>query len=541
MSESMFDYEADVLVVGSGAAGLAAAVTAAREGCSVVLFEREEHLGGTTGLSGGTAWIPNNTSMRGLGIEDPRDDALRYLARTAFPQYYAADHETLGLPVENYEMLATFYDVGSVAIDYLTEAGALDVHAEVGPSDLMGIEFPDYSAHLDEDTVIEGRHVGPGFTSGVTMVDQLSSGAARLGVEVKTGHTVQVVLRVETDGVLGLEVRAGHRALVARAERAIVFGSGGYAHNAEYVRRYLPGRVYGSCATPGAVGDFLRIGQQLGAKLGNMHHAWWKQVPVEVALRSPGPPSVFLPYGDAMIQVNKYGHRVVNEKAPYNERGQIHAQYDIAGREYPNQLLFMIWDDTVAQAPDPWPFRPPVPQPGEKVDYVVSADGWSSLAEQIDARLAAIAVETGGVRLSPDFLDNLHATVERFNGFARTGVDEDFRRGESPIEQAWNAPRRPGSPNATMAPISPEGPYHCVILGAGTLDTNGGPVTDSAARVLDATGTPIPGLFGAGNCVASPAGQAYWGPGATIGLALTFGHIAGREAASAPVQEPTLG
>lgn len=87
MSGSMFDYEADVLVVGSGAAGFAAAVTAAREGCSVMLFEREDHVGGTPGLSGGTAWIPNNSSMREQGVEDPRDDALRYLARTAFPQY----------------------------------------------------------------------------------------------------------------------------------------------------------------------------------------------------------------------------------------------------------------------------------------------------------------------------------------------------------------------------------------------------------------------------------------------------------------------
>ena len=80
-----------------------------------------------------------------------------------------------------------------------------------------------------------------------------------------------------------------------------------------------------------------------------------------------------------------------------------------------------------------------------------------------------------------------------------------------------------------------------MILGAGTLDTNGGPVTDSKARVLDATGEAIPGIFGAGNCVASPAGQAYWVPGATIGLALAFGHIAGREAAEAPLQNAALG
>src|SRR5688572_12129863 len=126
--------------------------------------------------------------------------------------------------------------------------------------------------------------------------------------------------------------------------------------------------------------------------------------------------------------------------------------------------------------------------------------------------------------------------MARFDGFARAGVDEDFHRGESPIEVKWNGAGRPGSANPTMAPFS-GGPYHCVILGAGAFDTNGGPRIDTRARVLDVTGSPIPGLYGAGNCIASVAGQSYWGPGGTIGPALTFGYIAGLHAAAEPVKK----
>jgi hypothetical protein len=131
--------------------------------------------------------------------------------------------------------------------------------------------------------------------------------------------------------------------------------------------------------------------------------------------------------------------------------------------------------------------------------------------------------------------------VERFDAMARSGRDVDFRRGETPIEEVWAGAPRPGAATATMYRFAAEGPYHCVILGAGALDTKGGPVIDPSARVLTPSGEPIAGLYGAGNCIASPAGQAYWGAGGTIGLALTYGFIAGREAAGAPDHSPTSG
>ncbi|KAA0236206.1 MAG: FAD-dependent oxidoreductase [Actinobacteria bacterium] len=545
MAEDIFDYSADVLVVGTGAAGFSAAITAATEGASVIMFERNDGIGGTTGASGGTAWIPNNASLRAQGAEDPRDDALRYMCRMAYPQYYCADHPTLGLPERAYELIETFYDNGYKAIDYLREAGALDLTADrvapdpdrpiVLPSGSIVKSFPDYGAALAEEKVAHGRHVSP--TPGTaSMIEQLAAGAEKHGIEVRTEHQAVALLRNEAGEVVGLELHNRTLTRLAHAHKAVIFASGGYAHNAELVRKNLPGRVFGSCSTLGAQGDFVRIGIEADAQFANMHNAWWKQVPVEASLDSPSPPGIWVPWGDAMIQVNRYGQRVVNEKLPYHDRGQIHSVYDPSRREYPNLVLFMIYDDAVASSESMEGMRRPVPMPDDDADYVIRGDNWQDLATRIDEHLEALGEVVGGVRLDASFSENLAATIERFDGFAETGKDLDFGRGESVFDRAWNGPNRAGSPNPTMAPFATEGPYYCIIVGAATLDTNGGPVINSRAQVLGTDGEPIPGLYGAGNCIASPAGNGYWGPGATIGLALTYGHLAGRSAVAEPAK-----
>ena len=134
--------------------------------------------------------------------------------------------------------------------------------------------------------------------------------------------------------------------------------------------------------------------------------------------------------------------------------------------------------------------------------------------------------------LSPDFAARLEESVAAYNAAALAGVDSVFHRGETPIQQAWQGPSQ-GGPNRTMFPLRSEGPYFCVPLVAGVLDTCGGPVIGPDGAVMHSSGAPIAGLFGAGNCIASPAGQGYWGAGGTIGPALTFGFIAGRSAARA--------
>jgi hypothetical protein len=332
--------------------------------------------------------------------------------------------------------------------------------------------------------------------------------------------------------VVGLEARTGTRTVLVGARGGVVFTSGGFLHDPRLVLDHLRGPVLGGAAVQQATGDFVRIAGEIGAPLGNMAHAWWDQCVVELAARHRSTTGdVYSAFGDSMIMVNRFGVRCVNEKAPYNERGQAHFVWDPYRGEYPNLLMFMIWDEGVRTSPERTIFRWPVPLDDRPRHYIATADTFEELAVELGARLERLSSFTGGVRLDQSFVANLEATVARFDRYAEQGHDPEFARGATPIEQRWAGPARDGMPSGTMHPFSPTGPYHCVILGPGALDTKGGPLTDGTGRVLDTSFTPIPGLYGAGNCVASPAGQAYWGPGGTIGPAVTFGHLAARHAA----------
>jgi len=149
---------------------------------------------------------------------------------------------------------------------------------------------------------------------------------------------------------------------------------------------------------------------------------------------------------------------------------------------------------------------------------------------------AKYAGVTGGAKLAPDFLANLQASIARFNGFAKTGKDLDFHRGERVVEQLFNGDvkEEPGRTNPTMWPLSASGPYYAALVVAGTLDTKGGPKTDTHGRVLDTGDKPIPGLYGVGNCVASASGRAYWAGGATLGPIIAFAYRTAQAASADP-------
>jgi 3-oxosteroid 1-dehydrogenase len=528
-----WDKVVDVIVVGSGAAGGAAAATAAAAGASVLVLEKAGFLGGTTAKSGGVLWVPDNPVMRADGLIDDRAGALRYMARSGYPTLYQPDHETLGLPAPTFQLLEAFFDRGCRVLDRLTELGAWELEA---------VAYPDYYADLPEDLAPIGRVIQPKFppdwrrgvdpTGGQLLTDALMRVAIEHGADIRVDTQVAHLVRDDGGTVIGVEARTGVRTVLYGARQGVIFGTGGFIHDRSLARAYLRGPVLGGAASESATGDFVRIGIEAGAQLGNMSHAWWDQVVVEHAITVPATiRDVYSPFGDSMLMVNKYGRRAVNEKAVYNERGQAHFAWDPSRYEYPNLLLFMIFDQAVVDDPTPSRFRWPIPMPGEPfLPFVFSADGLGELAAELRKRLAGLVPHTGGAFLANDFEAELAATVERFNAMATAGRDVDFRRGESKIERTWAGEPRPGLPNASMAPLSGTGPYHCVILGPGALDTKGGPVIDEHARVLSLDGDPIPGLYGAGNCIASPAGQAYWGPGGTIGPALVFGAIAATHA-----------
>jgi hypothetical protein len=142
------------------------------------------------------------------------------------------------------------------------------------------------------------------------------------------------------------------------------------------------------------------------------------------------------------------------------------------------------------------------------------------------------------MRLTPDFAANLKASIERYNGFAAAGKDEDFHRGERPVEMLFNGvvKEEPNRTNPTMWPISGQGPYYAALVTGGTLDTKGGPKTNNNGQVLDGNNKPIPGLYGVGNCVASASGKAYWAGGATLGPIIAFAYRTANTASKEPVK-----
>jgi 3-oxosteroid 1-dehydrogenase len=345
--------------------------------------------------------------------------------------------------------------------------------------------------------------------------------------------------------VVGVRATHAGRPVLARAHRAVAFASGGFTHSERYAREYLNGMYVGGCAARTNEGDLIPIAQALGIPLFHMHSAWGAPVLYEQALdEDPDLIANFSLMGDSSFSVNPQGVRVTNEKTTYNDRTQSHFRWDPRRAEYPDFFQIAIFDERTRQL---WPrrgladhqagnFIPPI---GETSKYVMKADTLAQLAEEIDVRLVALSAQSGGVRLSEDFLVKLEATVARFNEFARTGTDEDFHRGETTIELFMHGERADDNdlPNPTLHPLADSGPYYAAILAPGSIETKGGPKVNARLQMLGGDERPIAGLYGIGNCVASASGQAYWSGGSTFGPYVTFGYVAAQSIA----QDPTRG
>ncbi|UWP86727.1 FAD-binding protein [Dactylosporangium fulvum] len=538
--------ETDVVVVGSGFAAFVAASIARGRGCGVVMLEADDEVGGMMRISSGEYWVPNNPQMRAAGIADPKEDCLRLMARLSYPSRYDPNSSTLGIPARTYRMFETYYDVASVATEELNEIGAMgSVFSDgVTPDAVFNPQgHIEYHSELPENKVEYGRAMmadtggihGPG--QGQATVDLLYAHSQRAGIEVRTGHRVEQAFVNAAGEVVGVAASTALGTVTVRARKAVIFASGGFFHDEELRTQMLRGTVWGVTAPKTNTGVFLRIAQQLGAMTENIDSVWWGQMAVEEVRETHRSDSMaFWLYGDSMVLVNRHGVRVVNEKAHYNERGRIHTVYDATTKAYENTVLFQVYDDALAKNPE-MGVKYPVPYPGQPWDLVISGDTWEELAEAIDERLAKLAGETGGLRLAPDFAANLAGTVARFNTFAESGHDEDFGRGTAPGERGYSVLGLTRGVNRTMYPFASTGPYHAILIGAAAFDTNGGPSINERAQVIDSNAEPIPGLYGAGNCVGSPGHGAYWSGGATLGNALVWAYQAGVYAAAEPVKE----
>ncbi len=534
--QGKYDGEYDIIAVGGGAAGLATSLFSCWLGNRVLLLEKATELGGTTRKAAFWYWVPNNEAMKAKGMEDPRDDCLRFMARLSRPEVYDPNDPHLGVAEWEYAMFEAIYDNTSAATETLSEKGALEYrHCDF---------VPDYWAELPENKAPAGRVLLPKDAresmsdGGEVAIRTMSAAAERDGVEIRVGHRVQRLIKNSQAEVVGVEAdTVDGQALRFFARKAVVFCSGGFTHDEELRQNYLSAPVCGGCAALTNEGDFVYVAGAVGAQMRNMNYAWMCPIVLEKALSNdPNLIGTFSPSGDSMIYVNKEGKRVTNEKLAYNESAQAFFEWDPAAGEYPNLVLMAVWDQRSQDNSASDEYGRFIVPPGTDDKHVIRGDTLGELTKAIGERLSRYEARTGGLKISPEFERNLRNSIERFNEFATNGKDLDFRRGERQVELLFNGPaaEEPSAPNPTMYPIREDGPYYAALLTGGNLDSKGGPKTTPGGKVLDDQNSPIPGLYGVGNCVASASARAYWAGGATLGPILAFAYLAANEANAEP-------
>jgi 3-oxosteroid 1-dehydrogenase len=533
--------EADVLIIGAGAAGLAAALAAHAGGARVNVIEKGAQLGGTAAISGGVVWIANNPQMRSAGLADSAEEALAY--------FTSLDHGEMDPAV-----LAAFVREGPEALAFLEQAQALKLSIIPGYPDYYldrpGAK-PDGGRALDNelfDFKELGDWAGKVFSHGPiqrmmlretplggsagmveaaelqrraeldlrgfgqALIGRLLKACVDRGIEPVLGCQARRLI-VEGGRVAGAEFETAQGRREIRARRGVVLATGGFEWDQTLKSAFLRGPLDAPASPPGNTGDGLKMAMAAGAGLGNMTSAWWvPTLPLPGADWADGSPRAApvliertLPH---TIMVNRAGQRFCNEATNYSALAGAFHQLDPASYDYPNLPAFLIFDQQYRARYPLGPVMPGMPLP----DWAVQANSLAELAGKIGVDAA-----------------QLMATVTRFNVGAGDARDPDFGRGVSSYDRFYGDRSRPGAA-ATLGPLE-QPPYYAVELKLGALGTNGGARTNAQAQVLDPDGAPIPGLFGAGNVISNPTGSVYAGAGGTLGPALTFGFIAGRAAA----------
>ncbi len=532
----------DVIVLGTGAAGLVAALAAAESGASVALLEKSDLVGGTTAMSGGVVWMPNNHHMADVGATDSREDALAYL-------------HSLSLGRLDPVLAEAFVDSGPTALRWVEEhtpcrffvvEGYPDYHPEhpggkpgggrsldnevfsyqeLGPwaAKVRNQRGPTRTTLSDtaqggattppDPAIIEARDAVDAQGLGLALVGGLLKACLDRGIEPLLEH--RAVGLETTDGrvtAVTVETPSGVETFTAR--RGVVLASGGFEWAPDKVNAFLRGPMNGPASNPANTGDGLTMAMTAGAQLNNMSGAWWvpvARIPGETAF---GAPRVRLVLNERTrprsMMVNAHGRRFCNEAGNYNAMGGALHAFDPSTFSYPNKECWLVFDHTYQQQYDVIT----VPAGAEPPEWMVTADSIGELAEAIDVPA-----------------DALWETIARFNEHVATGEDPEFGRGRSVFDH-FNGDRTLPGAFSTLGPVE-VAPFHAVRLEIGALGTNGGPRTNGRAQVLGHDGSPIPGLYAAGNVMSSPTGMAYGGAGGTLGPAITFGYLAGTSAAAA--------
>ena len=555
----------DVIVVGSGAGAMSAAVVAADQGLSVLVVEKSDKYGGTSAISGGGIWIPNNHYFADKGGKDSYEKALTYLKASTDGKI---DEERLRAYLEYAPRMIHYletrsrvrYAVAEKYPDYYQHLpgslpGGRSLDPELFDTSLLGDEY-DNMRKPSPTTLLMGciawtaRHAHKAMSREFgwrlmilgliarykldfkwrrkTKMDRRAALGASLIAALRRSlmdrnvplwlNTDFRTLLVENGRVTGIRALRDGQMVTIQARRGVIFGSGGFEQNQALREKYLPQptQVGWSATPPGNnTGAALEAAQAIGAATDLMDWAWWAPT-----IKVPGeekPRGIFAERAfPGAIVVNGHGKRFVNEAAPYLEFvDAMYREHQKDGKSIPAWVVFDAhYRFNYAMGPlMPAQVAPDSRLRKEWLNTVYwKADTLADLAKQI-------GVDPAG----------LEATAQRMNDYARTGIDVDFGRGGNVFDRYYGDSNV--KPNPCLAPLA-KGPFYAMRLDAGDIGTKGGLLTNANAQVMHENGQPIPGLYAIGNTSSSVMGTSYPGAGGTLGPAMTFGYIAARHIAA---------
>ncbi|WP_342131766.1 FAD-dependent oxidoreductase [Hydrogenophaga sp. OTU3427] len=559
----------DLLVIGSGAGGLSAAVTAAHLGLKVIVAEKEAQYGGTTAWSGGWMWIPRNPLAVEAGIQEPISEPLAYLRHELGERF---DEARVRAFLEQGPRMVDFFR-SRTALRFIDGNAIPDFHGRTphagtggrsvcaAPFDgrRLGARIADLKPPLAETTLwgmgiasgAELRHFlhamrspasfgyvtrrvlahwkdlllhrrGLRLVNGNALVAGLAASLFEAGGEIRVQHTARRLLQAQGQ-VTGAVLSTPRGDIEIHATRGVLLAAGGFPHDAARKKALLPhapsGTEHWSAAARGNTGDGLRLGESVGATVATDLAQAAALAPVSLVPRADGSvahfPHLIERAKPGLIAVTRAGRRFTNEADSYHDFMQGLLAATPTGE--PAQA-WLVCDHAFIRHYGLGAVKPaPMPLGG------MLASGYLQRGATLAALAQACGMPTGA----------LEATVARHNTQAQQGRDDDFAKGETPYNRIQGDSANPW-PNPCLAPIA-RGPFYAVKVVPGSLGTFAGLRANEHAQVLDALGQPIAGLYAGGNDMNSLMGGHYPSGGITLGPAMTFGFIAAHHAAGTPL------
>jgi len=551
------DEEFDFVIVGSGGGSMCAALVVKAMGLEPLILEKTDLFGGTTAKSGGIMWIPNNRFMKRDGIADSAEQATTYLdavvgdhndtpgasrpRRAAYVEQAPEMVEFLidqGIKLDRHPYWPDYYSSapgavieGRTVFAELFDASALGKHRHKLRPNFVPVpvkstemwELPLFKATWLGKWVLAkvglrmalakltGKHwIG----SGAALQGRMFEQALKAGIDMRTNAAVERLETDEAGRVIGVVARIDGRERRIGARRGVLINAGGFARNQAMRDRYQPGTSAAWSATaPGDTGEMIEEMMRIGAAVAQMD----EMVGNQAAFPPENADGIALVVSEIAkphsLVVDQSGARYINESQSYMSfcQGMLARHKTV-----PAVPSWLVFDSQYATR-----YMVAGTMPGSTKPPAWFERGWLKRGATIEDLAHECAIDPARLR----------STVERFNQFARSGVDEDFDRGGRHYDRFLGD--RTQAPSPSMGPVE-KGPFYAYQFYPGDVGTYGGVITDVDARVLREDGTPIPGLYATGISTASVMGRAYPGAGASVGPSFVWGYVAAKHAMGCP-------